>query len=38
MRTVRRLQPGEENDFDIFSNESIIGQINDITAELKSEL
>ena len=35
MRTVRRLQPGEENDFDIFSNESIIGQINDITSGVK---
>jgi putative ABC transport system permease protein len=31
MRTIRKNQPGEENDFEIFSNESIITQINDIT-------
>ncbi|HAB52355.1 MAG TPA: peptide ABC transporter permease, partial [Ignavibacteriales bacterium] len=28
-------KPGEENDFDIFSNESIIGMINDITSGVK---
>jgi len=35
MRTIRKVKPGEENDFDIFSNESIIGQINDITSGVK---
>ncbi len=35
MRTIRKVQPGEENDFDIFSNESLIGQVNDITGGIK---
>ena len=35
MRAIRKVKPGEENDFDIFSNESIIGQINDITSGVK---
>ena len=35
MRTIRKVEPGEENDFDIFSNESIMGQINDITGGIK---
>ncbi len=35
MRAIRNVPPGEENDFDIFSNESIIGQINDITSGVK---
>jgi putative ABC transport system permease protein len=35
MRAIRKVEPGEENDFDIFSNESIIGQINDITGGVK---
>jgi putative ABC transport system permease protein len=35
MRTIRKLGPSEENDFDIFSNESIMGQINDITGGVK---
>jgi len=35
MRTIRKVKPGEDNDFDIFSNESIIGQINDITSGVK---
>jgi putative ABC transport system permease protein len=35
MRTIRKLAPSEENDFDIFSNESIMGQINDITGGVK---
>jgi putative ABC transport system permease protein len=30
MRTIRKVGPGEENDFDIFSNESLIGQVNDM--------
>ncbi len=35
MRTIRKVPPGKENDFEIFSNESIIGQINNITAGVK---
>jgi putative ABC transport system permease protein len=35
MRTIRKVPPGEENDFEIMSNESIIGQINDITGGVK---
>ena len=35
MRIVRKIQPGKENDFDIFSNESIIAQINQITGGVK---
>ncbi|MFO7445268.1 MAG: ABC transporter permease [Ignavibacteriaceae bacterium] len=35
MRTIRKVAPGEENDFDIFSNESIMGQINDITGGVR---
>lgn len=31
MRTIRKVKPWEENDFDIFSNESLLEQINDIT-------
>ena len=35
LRTMRKVEPGEENDFDIFSNESLIGQINDITGGVR---
>jgi putative ABC transport system permease protein len=35
MRIIRKVPPGEENDFEIFSNESIMGQINDITGGIK---
>jgi putative ABC transport system permease protein len=35
MRTIRKVKPGEENDFDIFSNESLISQMNDITGGVK---
>jgi len=31
MRTIRKVPPGEDNDFDIFSNESLLTQINSIT-------
>jgi putative ABC transport system permease protein len=31
MRTIRKVAPGEENDFDIFSNESLIAQVGQIT-------
>ena len=35
MRTIRKVPPGEDNDFDIFSNESIMGQINDMTEGIR---
>lgn len=35
MRTIRKVGPGQENDFDIFSNESLITQMNDITGGVK---
>lgn len=35
MRTIRKVPPGEERDFDIFSNESILEKINEITAGVK---
>ncbi len=35
MRTIRKVPPGKDNDFDIFSNESIMGQINNITGGVK---
>jgi len=35
MRTIRKVGPGKDNDFDIFSNESLIQQINGITAGVK---
>lgn len=31
MRTVRKIQPGEENNFEIFSNSSLIEQVSSIT-------
>jgi putative ABC transport system permease protein len=31
MRTIRRVPPSEENDFEIFSNDSLIAQLNSIT-------
>ncbi|MFA3781836.1 ABC transporter permease [Melioribacteraceae bacterium 4301-Me] len=34
-RTIRKLSPTEENDFSIFSNESVLTQINDITAGVR---
>ncbi len=35
MRTIRKIPAGKENDFEIFSNESLMGQINDITGGVK---
>jgi putative ABC transport system permease protein len=32
LRTIRNLKGADENNFDIFSNESVLTQINDITA------
>lgn len=34
-RTIRKLGPGEENNFDIWSNERILTRINDITAGVR---
>jgi putative ABC transport system permease protein len=31
MRTIRKVAPGEDNDFDVFSNESLIAQVGQIT-------
>lgn len=35
MRTIRKVEPGKDNDFDIFSNESIMSQINNITGGVR---
>jgi len=35
MRTIRKVPPGRENDFEIFSNESLISDINSITQYVK---
>lgn len=35
MRNIRKVAPGEDNDFDIFSNSSLIGQINEMTSGVK---
>jgi putative ABC transport system permease protein len=35
MRLIRKIGPNEENDFEVFSNESLIGQVNDITGPIK---
>ncbi len=35
MRTIRKVPPGEEDNFYIFSNESMITQVNDITAGIR---
>ena len=35
MRKIRKVEPGQENDFEIFSNESLIGQVNDITSGIR---
>ncbi len=34
-RTIRRVMPGEPNNFDIFSNESVLSQINNITSGVR---
>ena len=36
MRTIRKVPPGEENDFEIVSNETILSQINDITFGIRT--
>ncbi len=35
MRTIRRVPPGEENDFEIFSNESLVKEANNFTKYFK---
>jgi putative ABC transport system permease protein len=35
MRTIRKVKAGQDNDFDIFSNESLISQVNNITGGIK---
>jgi putative ABC transport system permease protein len=35
-RIVRKLNPGEENDFEIFSNETLIEQVNEVTSGVKN--
>jgi putative ABC transport system permease protein len=35
MRTIRKVDPGKDNDFDIFSNESLLGTINSMTKNIK---
>jgi putative ABC transport system permease protein len=35
LRTARKVRPGEENDFEIFSNESLIREFNDFTKYVK---
>lgn len=35
MRVIRKLDPRAENDFNIFSNESLMSQVNDITGPVK---
>ncbi len=34
-RTIRKLSPGEANNFDIWSNENVLSQINDITSGVR---
>ena len=34
-RTIRKVPAGKDDDFGIFSNESVLGQINDMTAGVK---
>lgn len=35
LRAARKVPPGEENDFEIFSNESVINQFNQITENVR---
>jgi putative ABC transport system permease protein len=35
MRTIRKVEAGEKNDFSIFSNETLIGQVTDITSGVR---
>jgi putative ABC transport system permease protein len=35
MRTIRKIEPGDDPDFEVFSNESLMNQVNDITGPIK---
>jgi putative ABC transport system permease protein len=35
MRTIRKVAPGKDNDFDLISNESLVGQFNEVTFYVK---
>jgi putative ABC transport system permease protein len=35
LRTIRKNEPGKDNDFEIFSNETVMNQINGITSGVK---
>jgi len=35
LRAIRKVPPGEDNDFEIVSNESVLKQINDITSGIR---
>jgi len=35
LRTVRHVPPGEENDFEIVSNETLISSVNDLTFQIR---
>ena len=35
MRAIRKVPAGQDNDFSIFSNESLISQVNDVTSNVK---
>jgi len=35
LRTIRKVEPGKEDDFEIFSNESLIGQFNSFTMTVR---
>jgi putative ABC transport system permease protein len=35
MRTIRKVAPGRDNDFDLISNESLVGQFNEVTFYVK---
>ena len=35
LRAARKVPPGQENDFEIFSNESVITQFNEITSSVR---
>jgi len=35
LRTIRKVLPGKDNDFEVFSNETIMSQINNITGGVK---
>ena len=36
LRNIRRVPPGDENDFEIMTNESLIAQVNDLTFTIRA--